>query len=161
MDGASLVALPPYPYDTAPNATLELASTQSIRCSVVGEARVREALGLTTYRMMYSGNFSNISPHWWMGAYHSSELPLLFGTYGDFRGSGTDFEDKTSEIMQDYYLAFALDPESGLESAGWPKYSTGLVEIFGGEQNGTDTPAYPAPKGLAEDICDGYDFSAI
>ena len=34
----------------------------------------REAAGLTTYRYIYSGNFSNVSPLPWMGAYHSCEF---------------------------------------------------------------------------------------
>ena len=45
-----------------PNATLELKSTRGTRCPVVYEARLRNQLNLTTYRYMYSGNFSNISP---------------------------------------------------------------------------------------------------
>lgn len=157
MDGASLSALPPWPYTSGPNATLELASTLSVRCSVVGEARIRESLNLTSYRMVYSGNFSNISPYPWMGAYHSSELPLLFGTYGDYRGNGTEFQRETSEAMQDFYLAFAKDPENGLEQAGWPKYSSGLIEVFGGEENGTQKAAFSESKGILEDACIGFD----
>lgn len=155
-DGASLVALPPPPYDTPPNATLELASNQAMHCGMKAEAELRESLNLTTYRMLYVGNFTNISPYWWMGAYHSSELPLLMGTYGDFRGNGTDFERATSEAMQDFYLAFALDPEGGLEAKGWPRSTTGLIEVFGGQENGTDSAAFAGPKALAEDICVGY-----
>lgn len=158
MDGASLAALPPiYPYTTPPNASLELASTLNVRCHVVGEARMRESLNLTSYRMMYAGNFSNISPLPWMGAYHSSELPLIFGTYGDFRGNGTDFQRATSEAMQDMYLAFALDPEEGLARMGWPKYSSGRIEVFGnGNMNGSAVAAYSEDKGIIEDACDSY-----
>lgn len=106
--------------------------------------------------MVYAGNFSNISPYPWMGAYHSSELPLVFGTYGDFRGNGTQFQKDTSETMQDFWLAFALDPENGLQQKGWPKYSSGLIQVFGGEENGTQRVTYSEPKGILEDACDGY-----
>lgn len=157
MDGVSLGSpLPPWPYTSAPNATLELASTLGLRCGVVAEAQMRASLNLTSYRMVYAGNFSNISPHPWMGAYHSSELPLLFGTYGDFQGAGTAFEKATSEAMQDFYLAFARDPEDGLARAGWPKYSSGLIEVFGGEEDGAQKAAFSESKDILEDACVGY-----
>jgi len=58
--------------------------------------RVRQQTNLMTFRYEYGGNFSNISPEPWMGAYHSSELPMLMGTYGDFRSPGTQLEAATS-----------------------------------------------------------------
>lgn len=120
------------------------------------EARLREELDQTTYRFMYSGNFSNISPLPWMGAYHSSELPMIMGTFGDFRGPGTPFQSATSQAMQDMFLAFANDPENGLSRVGWPKYTSGLVKVFGGSVNGTETPDYNAPRDEIEAVCDDY-----
>lgn len=83
---------------------------------------------------MYAGNFSNISPYPWMGAYHNSELPLIKGSFGDYRGVGSHFQSATSQSMQEFYLAFAEDPENGPARLGWPKYTSGQVEIFGGTQ---------------------------
>ena len=123
---------------------------------MVAEAQIRESLGLTSYRFEYSGNFSNLSPLAFMGAYHSSELPMIFGTYADVGGEGTHFQKETSEVMQDLWLEFAKDPENGLAKAGWPKYSSGYVEVLGGEQNGTQITHYPAPKGPIEDACATY-----
>jgi carboxylesterase type B len=158
MDGASLVALPPYPYTTPPNATAELARSLGFRCPAVLEAELRNSLNLTTYRYMYAGNFSNISPYYWMGAYHSSELPMIFGTYGDFRGKGTTFQRDTSEAMQDFYLKFANDPENGMAQGGWPKYSEGTVEIFGGlDSGGNEVTYYFVPKDEINSICAGYE----
>lgn len=57
-----------------------------------------------------------------MGAYHESELPLLFGTHADFRGASTEFEYELSHAMQDAYVAFVTDPENGLSALGWPAY---------------------------------------
>lgn len=159
MDGSSFTTLPPWPYTSTPNATQELAYTLAFRCAMVGEARIRESLNLTSYRMVYAGNFSNISPYPWMGAYHSSELPLIFGTYGDFRGHGTAFQKETSEAMQDMFLAFARDPENGLAQAGWPKYSSGQIEVFGGEENGTQKAAFSQSKDVLEDACIGFDVN--
>lgn len=68
-----------------------------------------------------------------MGAYHSSDLPSLFGTEGNFRGPATPFEVATSHKMQDLWLAFAEDPENGPRKNGWPDYSAGFLAAFGGE----------------------------
>lgn len=57
-----------------------------------------------------------------MGAYHESELPMLFGTHMLFRGNSTPFEYAVSHAMQDAYLAFVTDPVNGLEATGWPAY---------------------------------------
>lgn len=58
-----------------------------------------------------------------MGAYHQSELPLLFGTHGNFRGRSTGYEIAVSEAMQDAWRAFANDPESGLKEQKWPRFT--------------------------------------
>ena len=36
--------------------------------------RKRNAYGLTTYRYLYSGNFSNITPRYWLAGMHSCLL---------------------------------------------------------------------------------------
>jgi acetylcholinesterase len=123
---------------------------------MVAEAGIRESLNLTSYRFEYAGNFSNLSPLPFMGAYHSSELPMIFGTYADVGGAGTPFQIRTSEAIQDLWLEFAKDPENGLANAGWPKYSSGKMEILGGEQNGTEVTHYATPKGPIEEACATY-----
>ena len=85
----------------------------------------RYAVGVPTYRYLYDGNFSNISPRPWEGAYHSSELPLIFGTSGIVRGASTPFELAVSRQLQDYYLDFISDPVNGLQAVGWPEYKPG------------------------------------
>lgn len=59
-----------------------------------------------------------------MGAYHSSELPLLMGTHPDYRGPSTSLEYATSHAMQDAWVAFARDPVHGLKSQDWDVYKT-------------------------------------
>ncbi|CRG91262.1 hypothetical protein PISL3812_08310 [Talaromyces islandicus] len=66
-----------------------------------------------------------------MGAYHSSELPLLFGTHYEFRGNSTPFEWQISTIFEDLWLSFASDsskapsvtyttPDGKQETWTWP-----------------------------------------
>lgn len=94
----------------------------------------RQANHLPTFRYLYAGNFSNIAPRAWEGAYHSSELPMLMGTYDNYRGTGSTLEMKTSVAMQDAYLAFARAGTSGIERTGWMAYSElgeNVVREFG------------------------------
>ncbi|TEY86380.1 hypothetical protein BOTCAL_0009g00070 [Botryotinia calthae] len=147
IDGASTATLSSGPPNIeGPTPKKELAATLHVRCSVVAEAQIRQSLNAKTYRFEYSGNFSNLSPLPFMGTYHSSELPMMFGTYADVGGDGTLFQKDTSEAIQNLWLAFARDPENGFRNAGWPKYGEGSVE-----QNGTLITHYATPKAGIED----------
>lgn len=86
---------------------------------------------------MYAGNFSNISPRFWLGAYHGSEQPLLFGTHGNYRGASTAYEIAVSEAMQDAYRAFINDPRSGLENQDWPAFTEASDVVRWFASNGT------------------------
>ncbi|TIA21190.1 acetylcholinesterase [Aureobasidium pullulans] len=112
------------PYSpSGPNATLaQLALLRTFFCPATESIRLRQLTNRPTYRYVYSGNFSNIAPAPWLGAYHSSELPLLFGTYDNFRGAGPALEGQTSVAMQDAWVAFTKDGMQGIESTGWQEY---------------------------------------
>ncbi|KAG6368558.1 hypothetical protein INS49_002771 [Diaporthe citri] len=107
----------------------------AIGCPVVKEASNRARAGYPTYRYFYEGNFTNISPLPWVGAAHSSELPLLFGTHFEYRGNSTEFEWETSYGMEALWLSFAsnssADPTDGV-AVTWPKYSedTASLAVF-------------------------------
>ncbi|KAG8628759.1 hypothetical protein KVT40_002624 [Elsinoe batatas] len=96
----------------------------SFLCPLVKALTLRERAPTrrTTYTYQYWGNFSNISPQG-QGAYHSSELPLLFGTTENL-GRSTRFELETSRRMQDLWVEFARDPE-GLRGSGWGTFEDG------------------------------------
>ncbi|KAK6224053.1 hypothetical protein LQW54_000200 [Pestalotiopsis sp. IQ-011] len=98
-----------------------------IVCPVSAEIMNREKFGYSTYRYYYTGNFSNISPLPWIGATHSAELPLLFGTHNLYRGNSTEFEWETSYGMEALWLSFASNPEEDpTDGHGivWPKYNS-------------------------------------
>jgi carboxylesterase type B len=59
-----------------------------------------------------------------MGAYHSSDLVMLFGTYADGVGPAEPLEIETSETMEDLLLAFVRDPWTGLTNSSWPAYDS-------------------------------------
>ncbi|KAL3454344.1 Alpha/Beta hydrolase protein [Aspergillus insuetus] len=116
-------------------ALVDAVTKLTFHCPAARTTATRGRNGLTTYRYLYTGNFTNTSPVPWLGAYHSGDLPYWFGTYGDFtEGGGQRSETEVSEIMQDYLLAFMKDPERRLRREGWPETSSGLLMKFSGER---------------------------
>ncbi|KAF2638735.1 alpha/beta-hydrolase [Massarina eburnea CBS 473.64] len=124
-EGSSLVAYVP----SGPNQTAVDAFTRSIStCPQAKAALARKTFGVPVWRTRYFGEWPNMNPLPWLGAFHSSDIPMVFGT-SDLRGPGTDAERVVSAYMQSAFAAFARDPESGLD---WPKYDPAgetLVEL--------------------------------
>jgi acetylcholinesterase len=130
-EGAALV---PYNFPGSETATqipadyqpIADAFSSNLRCTTLRETRLRVAAGAITYRHLYAGNFTDISPRPWLGAYHTADLPLVFGTYGTGGPAAGSFEKRVSERMQDLYLEFMRDPVNGLKKAGWPEVTGDL-----------------------------------
>ncbi|KAK1752333.1 acetylcholinesterase [Echria macrotheca] len=115
------------------NETLAQVATLAVFfCPGTQAAEDRVAAGVPVYRFLYAGIFPNISPAPFLGAYHQAELPLLFGTAGEFRGPSTALENATSVAMQDAWYALASAGVEGMAEVGWPRYTGpgGLVREF-------------------------------
>ncbi|KAE9397511.1 alpha/beta-hydrolase [Gymnopus androsaceus JB14] len=134
-------ALDTYPINdvaAGPNETLVVINTLATVCDAYNTSVLREELGLTTYRYEWAGNFSNIAPVTWLGAYHYSDLYMFFGSYVIAPGEITDLEVQTSVTMQNYLLDFIKDPTS-LPANGWPAYqvdnatTSGTLAQFGAD----------------------------
>ncbi|KAJ5925762.1 hypothetical protein N7454_007272 [Penicillium verhagenii] len=105
-------------------------------CTAYEDSILRAYLGLETYRYLWAGNFSNISPVPYLGAFHWSDLLMIFGTYMTDSGDISQLEVMTSETMQDYILAFLKDPSTVGSTVGWPPFNAnaphgGLILEFG------------------------------
>ncbi|PYH89954.1 carboxylesterase, type B [Aspergillus ellipticus CBS 707.79] len=139
------------------DAQAEAITLSAFQCPVPYSTRYRQSLGLTTYRYQYRGNFSNVSPSPGLGAYHTAELPLIFGTSGNFYGRDTAYETAVSERMQDLWLAFAKDPASGLAQMGWPKSTSNEFLMLAGDStnNGTVVDELLADDTI-DDACTSY-----
>ena len=143
------------PYDPAGvNKTVSLWYTlTNIFCFATVASRIRQEFDTLTFRYQYAGNFTNISPRGWLGAYHSSELPLLMGTHPNFRGNSPPFEYATSHAFQDAYLEFARDPVNGLSSVNWKPYqSLGEHTV---REIGYGVPVQDMNLTRMEGLCDG------
>lgn len=136
MEGEALVPYPSDPNVTGPNATLALGTTlEAFLCPAAMSSMLRSQHNATTptYRYLFSGNFSNVSPLFWMGAYHASDLAFMFGTHQDLQSPGTGAgstseEFAVSEAMQNVVLDMARN--SGYTNL-WPTYQQGIIVNFG------------------------------
>lgn len=130
--------LVPYPINNltnGPSEDLVVSRTLNTVCAAHNTSVFRDEANLATYRYEWAGNFSNIAPVPWLGAYHYSDLYMFFGTYIIAPGEIPGLEVETSEKMQDLLLDFAKDPAS-LPEKGWPEYQTadtggGKIARFG------------------------------
>ncbi|KAL3479825.1 Alpha/Beta hydrolase protein [Aspergillus californicus] len=105
------------------NVTVVLEVEGEWDCTAAADAALRRSLGLDTYRYLWAGNFSNISPVAWLGAYHWSDLLMVFGTYRDAAGGISELEIETSETMQYYFLAFLAGDLTGKNGVQWPVFN--------------------------------------
>jgi hypothetical protein len=133
--------LVPYPVNNitaGPSEELIVSRTLSTVCAAYNTSVLRDEGSLATYRYEWVGNFSNIAPVPWLGAYHYSDLYMFFGTYLIAPGEIPEAEVQSSEIMQDLLFDFVNDPTS-LPSKGWPEYGTsaeggGRLARFGADE---------------------------
>ncbi|KAK1624293.1 Alpha/Beta hydrolase protein [Colletotrichum phormii] len=140
FNAAEGLFLAPYDAENGPDpAVADALSYQFFWCPATKTTNERLAAGRTTYRYYYSAVSNNTSPRSWMGAYHGSELPMIFGTHADFRGNSTTFEYALSRVMMDAYAASVKDSTAGLDAIGWAAYTAEdrLVRSYGQNNNVT------------------------
>jgi carboxylesterase type B len=66
--------VPGFPFN---QTQVDALTNTSFICTAAQTSQLRQAHGLTTYRFRDDGNFLNILPPEFGGAYHTSELPLI------------------------------------------------------------------------------------
>ncbi|AEO59337.1 hypothetical protein MYCTH_51856 [Thermothelomyces thermophilus ATCC 42464] len=102
------------------------------RTFVCPAARRAARAGNPTWRYRWHGVFPNteLSRTPPSGAYHDSEVALLFGNVDQSLVTNTREEDAVGRYMRGAWAAFARDPVRGLEregkgKKGWPRYVAG------------------------------------
>lgn len=93
-------------------------------CPTFNSTVYRNRMGdeVPVFRLQFAGTFPNLNQFEWLGAYHGSDTPIVFGTYGllDHVANTTEFEVEVSQSVQDHILAFVKDPYSGAQTKlGW------------------------------------------
>ena len=107
---------------------------EDFTCPIASEMRNRTKAGVPAWRFRYFGDWDNLKLYPGSGAYHGSDLEMVFGASQDVTG----LPESTPEMqMQNLFMkawaAFAEDPVNGLvDVLGWPKYDHNgkLISIF-------------------------------
>jgi cholinesterase len=82
-------------------------------CPVGDAANARKKKGLLTFRYRYFGDWSNTNLMPGSGAYHTAEIPMIFGTAEESTSSPNEpKEQKVSDFMQKVWTQFAKDPSA-------------------------------------------------
>ncbi|KAB8337212.1 hypothetical protein FH972_021514 [Carpinus fangiana] len=100
----------------------EVAQAIIATCPAVQAATTRAKLGIPTWQYRYFGQFDNLQLYLGDGAWHGSEIPMVFGTSQDVSGIAPSAQQQAvSRYMMKAWAAFASDPRDGLCKFGWPK----------------------------------------
>jgi hypothetical protein len=110
------------------DAQWDLFTQRAFTCPTALTAKYRRQYGVPTWRYRYGGAWENLRLYngtaglgkWGSGAYHGSDLSLVFGTAEDVSGlRNTLAEDEVSRYMMGAWAAFA---RGELREFGWPEY---------------------------------------
>jgi carboxylesterase type B len=105
-------------------ANARLAIHSSFACGAGNAVRAHRQAGLKAWRYEYAGEFPNLNISvQGGGSYHSSEVPLVFGSseHG-LKMADTEEEKKLGQQIRTAWTTFAKNPKQGLEKLGWPLY---------------------------------------
>jgi cholinesterase len=98
-------------------------------CPIMNAADARFANKVPVWRYRYFGEWANTELNGKAGAYHTAEIPMVFGTAASSTsGPDSPEEIKVSQFMQKVWTQFAKDPK-GLSKAPFnlPQYNPDLA----------------------------------
>jgi carboxylesterase type B len=99
-------------------------------CTTARLANYLAIFGRTTYRYLFTPVFPSIELFPNPGAYHTAEIPEVFGTYplSSQFGTVTQQQIQLSAFMQKIWANFAKNSAGGV---GWPKVGSGVGRELG------------------------------
>lgn len=79
---------------------------------------------MPVWRYLYFGDWANVRRAPGIGAFHGSELSLVYGTpkFQESRIQSSSAENEVEELLMSSWAGFARDPYNYLSTIGWPKY---------------------------------------
>ncbi|KAJ5226513.1 hypothetical protein N7468_007738 [Penicillium chermesinum] len=101
-----------------------IATDLVYHCTTATIANDSSFVDIPTWRYFFNATFPNTEIFKGSGAYHSAEIPLVFGTYEG--STATVFEEQVSRAMQKSWAGFAKNPSAG---PGWDQVPT--IGVFG------------------------------
>jgi carboxylesterase type B len=146
----AIIAAYPIPSPYISNAFEQLAQIYTefaFQCPAARVANDSSHAGIPTWRYYFNATFANTQIVPDLGVYHSSEIPLVFGTY--LSVNATAEEMRLSEYMQTAWATFAKNPMGGPSWAQLPE-----VGVLGSVGDGL---RYDVPAGELDVRCALYE----
>ncbi|KAK8869028.1 Para-nitrobenzyl esterase [Apiospora arundinis] len=102
----------------------------SFTCPNHLQALNRRAAGVPVWQYRYFGDWDNTRLYPTSGAYHGTDLHMLFGNSEPVSGlPQAESQEKTVALVQHLWARFAADPVNGLSEAGWPRFEPGTDSL--------------------------------
>ena len=123
------------------------------QCPAAIVANDSAAAGIPTWRYYYNASFPQLQPIPGInfGAYHASEIPIVFGTYASQGANIGDSGYGLSDLVQSMWATFAKNPMGG-PVGSWGEISDGgHVEVIGGP-GGLDSQGRLRRPGSAAEV---------
>jgi len=98
----------------------QIVTEITFQCPQALWANATASIGIPTWRYYFNASFANTQAYPQLGAYHASEIPLVFRTYP--LANTTTQEYALAQFMQSTWAKFAKNPYAG---PGWNAVSTG------------------------------------
>ena len=121
LQAAIAAAYPLSVYRTPYFAIAAIITDSTFLCPTSALANLAATSGYPVWRYYFNATFPNTQLFPDAGVYHSSEIPLVFGTYPT--AGATAQEVALSRYMQTAWARFAKDPTGG---PGWPMLGSEL-----------------------------------
>ncbi|OQO03357.1 hypothetical protein B0A48_11615 [Cryoendolithus antarcticus] len=120
---------------------------ESFTCANDYEARARTSQGVPVWQYRFFADWNNTRLYPTSGAYHGTELEMLFGNLVDVSGIPPEpAQVQLTKVMQKAWVAFANDPKEGLKKYGWPRFDpAGRTLIRLGYENSA-VPSFVLPS---------------
>lgn len=127
---------------------------EGFTCATGVEAASRAAHGVPMWRYRYFGDWPNLRLYPGSGAYHGSDLHMIFGGTLDVTGIPDNiFEYWTTEYMMWAWATFVKNPTSGLSTElFWPLYDPSGNTLVRLGYNLNPGPSFVSP-GIFDNAC--------
>ncbi|KAK0561804.1 hypothetical protein OC844_003030 [Tilletia horrida] len=130
-------------------------------CPAAKEAADRARAGVPTWRYLYSGKWDAfLQGRPWLGTYHFSEIPQIFGTTPAHWLSdpsqpapASSAQLANAALFQKMWTAFAHDPLRGLGQFGWPQYNEHAPTLARIARDNSEALEFETPEVLSNAVC--------
>lgn len=146
ISDATAKAMYPSLADAGTTLISQVVTDLAFTCSTQTLSSAIQLSGRSIWRYRYEGDFPNLQLFPNAGAYHTSEIPSVWGTYplDNQFGAVTQDQIALSKYMQGVWSDFAKNPSAG---APWPKLGSAFGKELG-VLGGKKVPAGEETKSL-------------